>query len=70
MPGTTRPARSVACPHCGTLSPWSTDNAFRPFCSERCKLIDFGQWATGGYRIPQEEADAGDPESQEPPLER
>jgi uncharacterized protein len=30
-------------------------NPFRPFCSERCKLIDLGRWAGGEYRIPTKE---------------
>jgi uncharacterized protein len=30
-------------------------NPFRPFCSERCKLIDLGRWAGGEYRIPTQE---------------
>ncbi|PWT76302.1 MAG: DNA gyrase inhibitor YacG [Proteobacteria bacterium] len=47
--------RVVACPQCGKLSPWSSTNPHRPFCSERCKLIDFGQWATETYRIPHSE---------------
>lgn len=51
--------RMVGCPGCGKTIEWDTQNPFRPFCSERCKLIDFGQWATGAYRIPQEEADNG-----------
>jgi len=34
-------------------------NPYRPFCSERCKLIDLGQWATGAYRIPQVGRDNG-----------
>ena len=55
----------VNCPRCGTATPWSEANAYRPFCSERCKLIDLGQWATEGYRIPQEEADAGKSEGEE-----
>ena len=42
----------VACPQCGNKVLWSTDNRYRPFCSERCKLMDLGQWATGGYSIP------------------
>jgi hypothetical protein len=42
----------VACPQCGKDVAWSTDNPYRPFCSERCKLIDLGQWATESYRIP------------------
>lgn len=51
--------RLVACPQCGTATHWSTANPYRPFCSERCKLIDLGKWATESYRIPQEEQDAG-----------
>jgi endogenous inhibitor of DNA gyrase (YacG/DUF329 family) len=58
-------ARTVNCPRCGTATPWSEANADRPFCSERCKLIDLGQWATEGYRIPQEEANAGKSEGEE-----
>lgn len=27
-------------------------NPFRPFCSERCKLTDFGNWASERYRVP------------------
>ncbi|MEQ1837520.1 MAG: DNA gyrase inhibitor YacG [Candidatus Nitrotoga sp.] len=42
----------VACPQCSKKVIWSTANTYRPFCSERCKLMDLGQWATGGYSIP------------------
>ncbi|MDP0562291.1 MAG: DNA gyrase inhibitor YacG [Candidatus Endonucleobacter sp. (ex Gigantidas childressi)] len=35
----------IKCPYCTTENEWSSDNQFRPFCSERCKLIDFGAWA-------------------------
>ena len=42
----------VSCPQCGKPTPWSSTNAYRPFCSERCKLIDLGAWATESYRIP------------------
>lgn len=45
----------VSCPQCGKEVVWSEENPYRPFCSERCKLIDLGQWANEGYRIPQEE---------------
>ena len=27
------------------------DPALRPFCSERCKLLDFGNWVAGRYRV-------------------
>ncbi len=45
----------VACPQCGKEVVWNSDSRYRPFCSERCKLIDLGQWATESYRIPQDE---------------
>ncbi|QDK39099.1 DNA gyrase inhibitor YacG [Bdellovibrio sp. NC01] len=44
--------RQVKCPQCGRLTLYSPENAFRPFCSERCRLIDLGEWASEGYRIP------------------
>ena len=44
--------RLVTCPNCKKLSEYSLENAFRPFCSERCKMIDLGVWATEGYAIP------------------
>jgi uncharacterized protein len=39
------------CPTCGKPVKWE-DNPTRPFCSERCKLIDFGRWANEEYRVP------------------
>jgi len=58
--------RSVACPNCGKNVLWTPDNAWRPFCSERCKLIDLGGWATESYRIPvAENKDLPDTGSQE-----
>jgi len=50
-------ARIVACPHCGTGIEWSPENRFRPFCSERCKMIDLGAWATERYRVPVVDSD-------------
>lgn len=41
----------VKCPTCGQPRPWSAHNPYRPFCSERCKLIDLGAWASDGYRV-------------------
>jgi endogenous inhibitor of DNA gyrase (YacG/DUF329 family) len=43
----------VKCPRCGKDVEYE-DNEFRPFCSERCKLIDFGSWADGDYALPAE----------------
>ena len=42
----------VTCPRCGAQAPYSPDNPWRPFCSERCRTIDLGAWATESYRIP------------------
>jgi endogenous inhibitor of DNA gyrase (YacG/DUF329 family) len=41
----------VKCPHCGKQFNYYSSE-FRPFCQERCKLIDMGQWLTESYRIP------------------
>ncbi|QQS45782.1 MAG: DNA gyrase inhibitor YacG [Acidobacteriota bacterium] len=40
------------CPYCRRETSWE-DNPWKPFCSERCRTIDLGQWASEGYRIPQ-----------------
>lgn len=45
-------ARVVNCPHCGKPVEWSAANRARPFCCERCRVIDLGAWATESYRIP------------------
>jgi len=60
------PPRIVACPHCGKPVEWSPASRWRPFCSERCKLIDLGAWANESYRIagPERPDDEGsDPEA-------
>lgn len=44
--------RQVKCPQCGHLALYSPENPARPFCSERCRLIDLGEWAEGNYKIP------------------
>ena len=41
----------IICPVCKNITTWE-ENPFRPFCSERCKLIDLGAWASDEYRIP------------------
>jgi endogenous inhibitor of DNA gyrase (YacG/DUF329 family) len=43
--------RLVACPTCREFIEYSMDNKFRPFCSERCKLIDLGLWANEEFKI-------------------
>ena len=51
-------ARVVTCPSCGKPVEWIAGSAWRPFCSERCKLIDLGAWAMERYRVPVMEDDA------------
>ena len=46
--------KEVNCPTCGAAVQWQPSNKFKPFCSERCKLIDLGEWASEGYKIPSE----------------
>jgi uncharacterized protein len=41
----------MKCPTCNKRVEWD-DNPFRPFCSERCKLIDLGRWVSEEYRVP------------------
>ncbi len=52
--------KTVPCPHCGQPVPWSPASPWRPFCSERCKLIDLGEWLEEGYRIPSQEDESAD----------
>jgi hypothetical protein len=44
--------RTVSCPRCSAQAPYSPDNPWRPFCSERCRVIDLGAWASEAYRVP------------------
>lgn len=43
----------VKCPNCGQMAEYS-GNKFRPFCSERCKLLDLGAWIDEAYSLPDE----------------
>lgn len=47
----------LACPTCQKTVYWNDDFPFRPFCSERCKLIDFGAWADERHHIPGDHLD-------------
>ncbi|MDF1645476.1 MAG: DNA gyrase inhibitor YacG [Legionellaceae bacterium] len=44
--------QKISCPICKKANTWDSQNAFRPFCSERCKLIDLGEWARESRKIP------------------
>ncbi|HZY18950.1 MAG TPA: DNA gyrase inhibitor YacG [Ramlibacter sp.] len=45
-------ARVVKCPGCGGNSIYAPTNPYRPFCSERCKNLDLGAWASESFRVP------------------
>jgi len=54
----------VNCPQCGKEHQWDTNNLARPFCSERCKLVDLGKWANEEYHVELHETEQeflGDP---------
>ena len=42
---------TVQCPQCQKDVIWEASSEWKPFCSERCKLIDLGEWAEGNHRI-------------------
>jgi endogenous inhibitor of DNA gyrase (YacG/DUF329 family) len=60
--------RIVRCPVCGGDSVYAPGNPYRPFCSERCKGIDLGDWASEKFRVPDEtppdDLPFGDPKDQ------
>lgn len=67
----------VKCPTCGRSIPWSEESALRPFCCERCRLIDLGAWLSEERRIPGSNPEAegggaasGDVELPDDPVER
>jgi endogenous inhibitor of DNA gyrase (YacG/DUF329 family) len=43
---------TVRCPTCARVVEWSEGSPWRPFCSERCKLVDLGAWASEQHAIP------------------
>jgi endogenous inhibitor of DNA gyrase (YacG/DUF329 family) len=51
MPSSTKPI-TVKCPNCKRPVVWIPEQEFKPFCCERCKLIDLGEWAMEEKIIP------------------
>ncbi len=54
------PMNKHKCPRCAKETAYE-GNPFRPFCSERCKLIDLGHWVSGDYRVPVVETEEESP---------
>lgn len=49
--------KQIKCPQCGRLIFYDIQSPFRPFCSERCRLIDLGAWAEEKFKVPLEESE-------------
>lgn len=58
--------RRVRCPACGGESLYAPSNPYRPFCSERCRQIDFGAWASERFALP----GTGEPDGPDGPTSR
>ena len=56
---------TVNCPTCAKAIAWCEAEESRPFCSERCRLVDLGEWATGSYAIPGPRVDDEETEPKE-----
>jgi endogenous inhibitor of DNA gyrase (YacG/DUF329 family) len=46
------PPKKISCPTCSKETQWDPANAFRPFCSDRCRTIDLGGWFLEQNAIP------------------
>jgi uncharacterized protein len=57
MKSSTTSSFTVKCPICKKDVRWE-ETPSRPFCSERCRVIDLGSWASGEYRVPVRELPA------------
>lgn len=55
-----RETRTFPCPRCGAPVRWGGEARWKPFCSERCKLIDLGAWFMEEHAIPGEPVADGD----------
>lgn len=64
MPSSTS-LRVVKCPSCQRAVVWTAENTFKPFCSERCKLIDLGEWVMEEKRIPGESLLSADDDNED-----
>lgn len=56
---------TVKCPQCGAYVKWVAESKWRPFCSERCRQLDLGAWASESYRVPTGPPDPDDSSRQD-----
>jgi endogenous inhibitor of DNA gyrase (YacG/DUF329 family) len=59
-------ATVVKCPTCKRPVEWTRESVHRPFCSERCRLVDLGAWFSEKHRIPDESGVAGEKPGADP----
>jgi endogenous inhibitor of DNA gyrase (YacG/DUF329 family) len=59
--------RTVTCPTCRKPARYGTRNPWRPFCSERCRSVDLGAWASERFRVPAEAPSGTDARADPPP---
>ena len=57
---------NAACPQCKEPASLGKENRFRPFCSERCKLLDLGEWFAEKNGIPAEDQEMESDAAQDP----
>jgi endogenous inhibitor of DNA gyrase (YacG/DUF329 family) len=57
-PASMNSTKTASCPQCRKLASLDTANRFRPFCSERCKLLDLGEWFAEKHSIPVADSDS------------
>jgi endogenous inhibitor of DNA gyrase (YacG/DUF329 family) len=56
----------VKCPTCRRQVEWSPESRYRPFCSDRCRLIDMGAWLSEQHKIPDDSASSDNQLNKEP----
>ena len=67
LPSGSTDAPKVRCPRCGTPCLYAASNKWRPFCSEHCRSIDLGAWASERYRVPAKPTVEADEDDAPPP---
>ncbi|MFT5132034.1 MAG: endogenous inhibitor of DNA gyrase (YacG/DUF329 family) [Gammaproteobacteria bacterium] len=58
-------SKIFSCPNCKKISSLEIDNPWRPFCSERCRLIDLGDWMDENNKLPSEQTEFFNLDSEE-----
>lgn len=52
------PVKIVRCPSCAGRSVYAPSNPYRPFCSERCKNMDLGAWASESFKLAEQDSNS------------